>query len=159
MTTWRDASFLLLQTKEKKKTNELAAHVGQEMTSHNAGNTNGHTAIHAAKCKCMNLDPQNMHIGRTASWTKWEQLRRAVHGSTLSWAGREARLGVTTAVLHPIQSDVCTGGNKFQRWRSRYGSCTSTRKDQQLAHLVSIVFAAVAAVGNKPSGFFFSVCI
>jgi hypothetical protein len=43
VTTWRDASFLLLQTKgkeKKKQTNELAAHVGQEMTSHNAGNIN-----------------------------------------------------------------------------------------------------------------------
>lgn len=70
MTTWRDASFLLLQTKGKKikktQTSELAAHAAREMTSHNAGNTaDGHTAaLHAAKCKCMNLDPRNMRKGK-----------------------------------------------------------------------------------------------
>lgn len=115
---------------KKKQTNVLAAHVGQEMTTTQCRKYQ----LHAAKCKCMNLDPRNMHIGRTAAWTKWEQLRWAVQVSTISWAGREAREGVTPSCA-PTQSDVCTGGNKFQRWRwrSRYGSCAGTRKDQQLA--------------------------
>jgi hypothetical protein len=129
VTTWRDASFLLLQTKGKeKKTDER---VSCPCRPRNDITQCRKYQLHAAKCKCMNLDPRNMHIGRTAAWTKWEQLRRAVHGSTLSWAGREAREGGLPAVLQssPMRVQGVINSSDGDR-----GTGTGTRKDQQLAH-------------------------
>lgn len=82
-------------------------------------------------------------------WTKWEQLRRAVQeGSTSSWAGREAK---TRCLLQLCSNPVhwCTGDNEFPRWRSQYGSCTGTRKDRQLAHLVPHRVCGCGGGGEK----------
>ena len=133
MTTWQDASFLLLQAKQIQ-TNKLAAQPAKQITSQNAGNSNELTALLGSKCKCRHPPQSTEHEYRkdsSPSWTIWEQLRRAVQGeyTIVGWKGSPDKV-----CSNPTQ--WCTGDNKFPRWPSQYGSCTGTRKDQQLAHLV-----------------------